>query len=64
MAQKETKQKIRYYIVEYNALSIYGSENGSDRADAERLLVESGEAVGKLVVIRGVVIIPTFNLAD
>lgn len=61
---KPAKPETRYYIIERNALSAYGSENGSDKAEAERLLAESHSEVGDLVVIRGVAIQPTFKLDD
>lgn len=52
---KTTKTpELRYFIIERSALSAYGNENGSDKAEAERLLAESHSEVGDLVVIRGV----------
>lgn len=52
---------IRYFIVERDQLSAYGNENGSDKAEAERLLAEAGDG-NDLLVIRGVLIKPSFNL--
>lgn len=63
MAKKQTDE-IRYFIVERDSLSAYGNENGSDKAEAERLLSESGDARIDLLVIRGKLIKPTFQLED
>jgi hypothetical protein len=62
MATNNDDKKVRYFIVQRDQLSAYGNENGSDKAEAERLLAESASEVGDLVVIRGVMITPTFNL--
>jgi len=62
MATQQTKQEERYFIVRRDSLGEYGSESGSDKAEAERLLAESASEVGELVVIRGVIIPPTFQL--
>jgi hypothetical protein len=62
MATKDNSSKIKYFIVERSSLANYGSENGSDKAEAERLLAESASEVGELCVIRGELIKPTFVL--
>lgn len=59
---KSKSEEVRYFIVERDSLSAYGNATGSDKAEAERLLAESGDSVGDLVVIRGVIIKPYFNL--
>lgn len=58
---KKTIDAERYFIVERDQLSAYGNENGSDKAEAERLLAEAGDG-NDLLVIRGVLIKPSFNL--
>lgn len=55
-------EEVKYFIVQRDRLSEYGSEAGSDKTEAERLLAESGEDIGELVVIRGTLIKPQFNL--
>lgn len=63
MKRKSTssKESVRYFIVERDSLSAYGNENGSDKAEAERLLSESQGETDRLVVIRGVLLKPSFN---
>jgi hypothetical protein len=62
MERNNRKSNIRYFILERDRLSDYGNAIGSDKAEAERLLAESGESIGELVVIRGELVEPTFKL--
>lgn len=62
MATKKPTEKIKYFIVQRDSLSAYGNENGSDKAEAERLLEESPTEVGDLIIIRGEMITPKFQL--
>lgn len=63
MATKKPKEEVRYFIVQRDSLSMYGSETGSNRVEAERLLRESSETED-LVVIRGTIVKPYFNLDE
>lgn len=58
----KTPEEDKYFIVEQSQLSSYGSESGSDKEEAERLLAEAGVAIGDLVVIKGRLITPKFVL--
>lgn len=64
MSTAKDESTVRYFIVERDSLSAYGSESGSDKAEAERLLAECGEEIGELVVIRGELIKPSFKLEE
>lgn len=58
---KKQQEEERYFIAERSNLSAYGSEDGSDKEEAERLLEEAGE-VDDLVAIKGRLIKPKFVL--
>lgn len=55
-------KNVRYFIIEADDLSKYGSQIGADKAEAEKMLAEAGDSIGNLVVVRGEVINPTFKL--
>lgn len=54
MAKSGKSEEVKYFIVQCDSLSMHGSETGSDKAEAERLLQESSDT-SDLVVIRGVI---------
>lgn len=62
VTSNKKEPEVKYFIIQRGHLSEYGNEHGSDKAEAERLLGESSDDVGDLVVIRGIIIKPYFNL--
>lgn len=61
MKKDKKSKEAKYFIVERSQLGAYGSENGSTKEEARDMLNESSRS-DDLVVIKGVLIEPTFVL--